>query len=73
MILDIDYNSWQEGKLVGGSVPPTYAAIASRSHHAGGVHVALLDGSARFVSENIDLLVGHALGTRAGGEVVGES
>jgi len=68
-ILDVDYNSWQEGRLGGG---PTYAAITSRSHHTGGVHTALADGSVRFVSENIDLFLWRGLGTRAGGEVVSE-
>ena len=32
----------------------------------------LMDGSARAVSENIDRQVWQSLGTRAGGEVVGE-
>lgn len=67
--LDVDYNSWQEGKLNGTSVPPTYAAITSRSYHAGIVQVVLVDGSARSISENIDRSVWRALGTRAGGEV----
>ena len=65
--LDVDYNSWQEGKLSGGSVPPTYAAITSRSYHQGIVNVVLMDGSTRSVSENIDLGVWRALGTRANG------
>lgn len=69
---DIDYNSWQEGKLNGVSVPPTYAAITSRSYHEGVVNAALADGSVRSVSESIDLQVWRSLGTRAGGEVVRE-
>jgi hypothetical protein len=36
------------------------------------VRVLLLDGSARSVSENLDIRVWRALGTRAGGETVGE-
>ncbi|MEW4526711.1 DUF1559 domain-containing protein [Maioricimonas sp. JC845] len=47
-------------------------AGASRSYHTGGVSVLLADGSARFVSDNIDLDTWHALVTRAGGEVIGE-
>lgn len=47
-------------------------AAASRSYHTGGVSVLLADGSARFVSDNIDRDTWHALLTRAGGEVVGE-
>jgi type II secretory pathway pseudopilin PulG len=68
MTFDVDYNSWQEGKLSGGTVPPTYAAITSRSYHAGIVQVILMDGSARSVSENIDLGVWRALGTRNNGK-----
>lgn len=68
---DADYNSWQEG-LNGGAGNPTYAVITSRSHHAGSVNIALLDGSARAVSQNIDRAIWRALGTRGGGEVVGD-
>ncbi len=46
--------------------------FAARSHHVGGVHTLLCDGSVRFVSENIDLNTWRALGTRMGGEVLGE-
>lgn len=46
----------------------TYA----RSYHTGGVHVTMADGAVRFVSENISLVTWQSLGTRAGGEVVGE-
>ena len=52
---------------------PTYAAITARSYHAGGiVNVALMDGSVRNVSKSISPAVWRALGTRAGGEVVGD-
>ncbi len=62
----------------------------SSSNHTGGVQVALMDGSCRFISENIDAGnqaatapagnaggpspygVWGALGTRDGGEVIGE-
>ncbi len=67
-----DYNSWQEGKNNGSGSFPSYAIITSRSFHEGGVNVVLMDGSARSVSENIDLGVWRALGTRDGGEVIGE-
>lgn len=69
--LECDYNSWQEGKN-GIAGVPSYAAITARSHHVGVVHAALMDGSVKSISENIDLTVWRALGTRAGGEVVGE-
>lgn len=45
---------------------------SSRSRHTGGVHVGLADGSARFVSENINLGTWRALGSRAGGETIGD-
>jgi prepilin-type N-terminal cleavage/methylation domain-containing protein len=64
-----DYNSWQEGTL---PATPSYAAITSRSYHTGCVNSALMDGTVRTISENIDLNVWRALSTRAGGEVVGE-
>jgi hypothetical protein len=67
----VDYNSWQEGKN-GAAGSPTYAIITSRSHHAGMVNVVLMDGSARSISENINLFVWRSLGTRNGGEVVSD-
>jgi prepilin-type N-terminal cleavage/methylation domain-containing protein len=50
------------------------AAVLSRfrSEHIGGSQFALVDGSVRFVSENISQTVLDATGTRAGGEVSGE-
>jgi prepilin-type N-terminal cleavage/methylation domain-containing protein len=46
--------------------------LATRSYHVGGAQVCLADGSVRFVSENIDLGLWRAVGTKAGGEVLGE-
>ncbi len=68
---DCDYNSWQEGKD-GISGSPSYAIITTRSYHAGTVQAALADGSVRSISENIDLSVWRAAGTRAGGEIGGQ-
>lgn len=51
---DCDYNSWQEGKN-GTSGSPSYAIITSRSYHVGVVQVAMVDGSSKSISENIDL------------------
>ena len=45
---------------------------AARSRHTGGAHLLMCDGSVHFLSENISLQVYHALGTKQGGEVVGE-
>lgn len=42
------------------------------SFHVGGAIFALADGSARFISDSIDLGVYTSLATRAGGEAVGE-
>ncbi len=42
-----------------------------RSDHPGGANGAFCDGSARFLSENMDLRVLEAIITRAGGEIVG--
>jgi prepilin-type processing-associated H-X9-DG protein len=43
-------------------VPPS-------SYHPGGVNVALVDGSVRFVAEQVELSVWRGFGTRAGDEV----
>lgn len=43
-----------------------------RSTHTGGSQFCLGDGSGRFISENIDQGVFNALGTRGGGETIGE-
>ncbi|MCR4413381.1 MAG: DUF1559 domain-containing protein [Thermoguttaceae bacterium] len=63
---DVDYNSQQEGRS---ATQPTYAAVTARSYHPGIVNVVFMDGSARPLSETIDLATWRALGTRAGGEV----
>ncbi|MFG0335605.1 MAG: DUF1559 domain-containing protein [Maioricimonas sp. JB049] len=70
-IVDADFNSWQEGKN-GSAGNPSYAIITARSFHEGTVNVALIDGSARSVSENIDLGLWRALGTRNQGEVISD-
>ena len=69
--VDADYNSWQEGRN-GGAGNVSYAIITSRSYHEGIVNVALMDGSVRSIGESIDLGIWRALGTRNGGEFVGE-
>lgn len=66
---DIDFNSTREGRS---ATLPTYAVVTSRSHHQGGVNSLKMDGSVHFISNAIDKLVWQALGTRAGGEVVGD-
>ena len=48
------------------------SAMAARSMHPGGVNVCLLDGSGRFVSDNVAWTIWKGLGTTCGGEVLGE-
>jgi prepilin-type N-terminal cleavage/methylation domain-containing protein len=50
------------------------AAVLSRfrSEHIEGAQFALVDGSVKFVSENISQMILDAAGTRAGGEVLNE-
>lgn len=51
--------------------PPSRVTTTANSRHTGGVHLLLCDGSTRFVSENIDINVWQAIGSRKGGEVIG--
>ena len=44
--------------------------FAARSDHPGGVHGSMLDGSIRFVNNDIDILAWRAMGSMAGGEVI---
>ena len=46
-------------------VPPSSA-------HSNGVNLVLVDGSTRFITNGINLFTWRALGTRNGGEVVGD-
>ncbi len=46
--------------------------VTSRSKHVGGVHSLFTDGHVQFVSSNVDRVIWQALGSRNGGEVVGE-
>lgn len=52
--------------------PNGYLPAAYGSYHTGGAHMAMGDGSVRFVSVNIDRNTWLALGSRAGSEVTGE-
>jgi prepilin-type N-terminal cleavage/methylation domain-containing protein/prepilin-type processing-associated H-X9-DG protein len=45
---------------------------AARSYHTGGVNLLLADGSVRFVRDAVNPQTWAAVGTRAGGEVVGD-
>ena len=46
--------------------------VAARSRHPGGVHALFCDGHVQFVSNTIQVATWQALGSRDGGEVVGE-
>ncbi len=50
--------------------PQWQQELAPGSYHSGGVHAALMDGSVKFITEQIDLNVLHALGSRGDVEVV---
>lgn len=64
---DVDVVSQKESPT---GALPTYAAVTSRSYHAGVVQSAMMDGSVRTVSDDIDILVWRAMGTRNGNEAV---
>lgn len=46
--------------------------VSYASYHEGGAQFLLGDGSVRFISENIDLSILRGLGSRRGGETLGE-
>lgn len=66
---DIDFSSRYEGTSL---FQKTYAAVTSRSYHTGIVQIGLMDGSVRSVSNSVALPIWRSLGTRGGGEIVGE-
>jgi prepilin-type N-terminal cleavage/methylation domain-containing protein/prepilin-type processing-associated H-X9-DG protein len=53
-----------------GSGQTDHGAIAASSRHPGGVNVAMLDGSVRFIKNSVNQLAWWALGTKAGGEII---
>ncbi len=50
--------------------PSSRIMTTASSNHTGGVNVAMMDGSTKFVSQTVDLTAWRAVGTRDGGEVV---
>src|SRR5207244_9615037 len=67
---DVDFVSSRDGSS---ATRPSYAAMTARSNHAGGiVNVLFMDGSVRPVTPQINLTTWRALGTRRGGEIVGD-
>ena len=67
---EVDYISNPESKTLTSGA--TFAAVTSRSYHAGIVNVLFLDGSTHAISSNIARQTWQALGTRAGGENVSD-
>jgi prepilin-type processing-associated H-X9-DG protein len=55
-----------------GNASHNFGLTAARSRHEGGVMLLMCDGSARMVSENVDLKNWRGAATRAGAEVLGE-
>ena len=49
-------------------IPPTQGTFNSRSHHSGGVNVAMADSSVRFISDDIDYVLYRNLATRGSGD-----
>jgi prepilin-type N-terminal cleavage/methylation domain-containing protein/prepilin-type processing-associated H-X9-DG protein len=47
-----------------------YTIVGAQSNHAGGVNVAMLDGSVRFVKDSVSATTWWALATKSGGEVI---
>jgi prepilin-type processing-associated H-X9-DG protein len=56
----------------GGAHDWGYGVIPPRSLHPGGVNAALADGSVRFVTDSVDLLLFQRLGHRSDGEAIGD-
>lgn len=54
-------------------ISPAPGIYTARSFHGGGVNVLMMGGEVRFVSDHISLRTWRALGTRAGGEIVGNN
>ena len=66
---DVDFVSRRETTP---AVGPTFQAITTRSYHPGIVNVGMMDGSGHAIADNIELSVWRAMGTRAGGDIVGD-
>ena len=64
---DVDFVTATESNL-----GDTYGAVTSRSYHPNGVNAMFIDGSVHFIDNSISPQTWRALGTRAGGEVVGD-
>jgi prepilin-type N-terminal cleavage/methylation domain-containing protein len=68
-VYEIDYTSMREGSS---ATAITYAVVTAHGHHDGQINILMMDASARTVSSSIAWDTWRALGTRAGGETVGD-
>ncbi len=64
---DVDWVNASEGNATN---YPTFGAVTSRSYHASGVNVVMMDGTVRSIASDINLGVWQALSTRNGGELL---
>lgn len=69
-------NFGKAGSVSRGSIPGADRAwdfnTIINSFHAGGIHIGMADGSARFLNENIDMAVVRRLGSMNDGQALGE-
>jgi hypothetical protein len=63
---DVDWGGNNTNSLL------AYDAITARSYHARGVNTLFMDSSVKFITNTIDQATWRALGTRNGGEPVGD-
>jgi len=68
---DVDFVAQAEDNPEG-TTNRTYAAVTSRSWHAGIVQTLRMDGSVQTASDSIAPVIWRALGTRSGGETTGD-
>jgi prepilin-type processing-associated H-X9-DG protein len=66
---DIDFTTQRLGFS---TIIQTHVVVTSRSYHSGGANTLLMDGSVQFFRNSIARDTWRALGTRAGGEVIGD-
>ncbi|MDB5386557.1 MAG: hypothetical protein JWM11_2203 [Planctomycetaceae bacterium] len=68
--------TWSVASTVNGINRPNagsyFDGSGFRSYHTGGAHFVLVDGSVRFISNNVSLFVLSYLGTKAGSDLVGD-
>ena len=55
-----------------GDTSITYFHVSASSYHTGGVNVCFADGSVHFIADGINFATWQAMGSRAGGEVLGD-